>query len=307
MFIQCIWIGCVISCKGKAIVFAALQSVKGSGSRCSKTTWKHMVELKWTIQPLFFFFLQKSQNISFKWIFHLICPFLLFPVAVTALLLHMWGLWCAVVSLRGLLFLSVHGWIQCSDTEPTRGGTLKLPRLQFRHEDFLTSVSYGQLKITKWTVRLYVKPVTSQPQRFNPRRWRQKNLCMDNREDTSLWNTSSPASCILYLLVCVLCIKDIMTFQWLLFSSHSTVHRCMSSQSHGESVAQHLMLLMDLTLGGKQNKPLVHFDTNTVAQPVQRMHTDSRSYAAALRYIAVYMYSIFTMYSHRSCTLHVEA
>lgn len=51
-----------------------------------------------------------------------------------------------------------------------------------------------------------------QPQRLSST-VKTENLCMDNRENTRLLNTSPPPSCILYLSQCVLCIEESMTFQ----------------------------------------------------------------------------------------------
>lgn len=140
------------------------------------------------------------------------------------------------------------------------------------------------------------------PQRLPHRWWRQK---------TFAWTTGKILGCSTPHLhhrasstsQCVLCIQKTMTYQWPLYcppQSSSSLH--VPRASWGECRSE-----LNATDGrtwqwGKTKQTLWHKHTHTY----ECMHTDAQSYTAPLKYVAVYMYSISTMYSLRCCTLHAD-
>lgn len=99
----------------------------------------------------------------------------------------------------------------------------------------------------------------------------------------------------------VLCIQEIMTYHRLpLYAPLSPLLCCMSPKSLMTRASLSVWtLMMD-----------AHSDEGKIQQnpftPTIHTHRDAQSNTVPVKQVAVYMYSISTMYSLRCCNLHVD-
>lgn len=140
-----------------------------------------------------------------------------------------------------------------------------------------------------------------QPQRLSRQWWKQKTFAWTTRKTLGLLNTSSPPSCILYLSVCAVHLGNHDLSVTPLLSPQSTLPLHVPRASWGKCP---VYWWMHMAMGKRKTNTGSLWPEHTHAY--KRMHTDAQSYTAPLKYVAVYMYSISTMYSLRCCTLHVD-
>lgn len=147
----------------------------------------------------------------------------------------------------------------------------------------------------------HAKPMNRRPQRWTPHWWRRKPSAWTTGRILARWtphlhyHASSTSQC-------VLCIEESMSFRWPPLLSPLFSAACPYRALWGEfSVGCHWCMHMAM---GKTKQMLTLKHSQYILY--ERMHTDAQSYTAPLKYFAVYMYSMSTMYSLRCCTLHVD-